>query len=86
MLIYKILAGILNLGKITFVESNSEKGCQLSNASMKILFDVAELFNVHHSNIENVLINRSIHVKDSHIRYVIRSKWTYLLNITFVQL
>lgn len=66
--IYSVLAAILNLGNLTFVSNSSDDGCYIPTESQEMLKNVAILLGVNETELEDVLTNRMILVKDSKIR------------------
>lgn len=71
-LIFKILAGILHLGNVSFYRTYNEENsqeCYVVNASQ--LSIAAEMLGVEISRLQNILVSRSLNVKDTEkIRFI----------------
>lgn len=68
--IYKILAGILLLGDLTFepeVTKNNDE-CYISESSRQSLINAAELFGIDACMLENTVLLRDINIKDTTIK------------------
>lgn len=65
--VYKIIAAILHLGNISFEES-TDNTCEISKDSHTSCRNAAELLSLGTKDLQSMLINNSIDIKDSKIR------------------
>lgn len=71
ILLYSVLAAILNVGNIKFdtCASNDEQ-CSIPDESQEILNNVALLLGVNKAELEDALTTRTMEVLNSQIRYI----------------
>lgn len=65
--VYKIIAAILHLGNISFEES-TDNTCEISKDSHTSCRNAAELLSLDTKDVQSMLINNSIDIKDTKIR------------------
>lgn len=65
--VYKIIAAILHLGNISFEES-TDNTCEISKDSHTSCRNAAELLSLDAKDLQSMLINNSIDIKDTKIR------------------
>lgn len=68
LFIYRLVAGILNLGNIEFINVDSNQ-CRVTDCSEETMRNAAELLSIETKDLEKSLTNRSIDVMGSYIRY-----------------
>lgn len=69
-IIYKILAGILLLGDLTFEPEDTRNNdkCYISKLSRQSLINAAELFGLDACMLENTVLSRDINIKETAIK------------------
>lgn len=60
--IYKILAAILHLGNVIFVENPLTGGCQIADSTQKHFYYAAQLLNMDSKTLEINLLTRKMEV------------------------